>query len=381
MTDPAASRRFICRACKEIHYIWAARCSSCHSLGGLALHTGASAAMPTLVDPEEEDLPSLGEISPRRLQRPDDLATRRQAIAAKSDLDRSCSVVIDLTDDRDDILRISEVSAADHDRRLTLIEPLDRVLGGGLVVGGSILVSGGPGAGKSTLLSQMIASVCRPDRSPCEVVLWASAEETPAHIKLRAERIGVAGSSIEVYAQKRDVDRIIAHAKKMRVEVLVVDSIQTIVTHDLDSLAGSQLQCMECARRLDQFGKETGTSVVIISQINKSGQTAGPNALQHLVDATFSIEKSTEFENIRYLRAEKNRFGSVTEVGAFEMLNNGMIPADEKELAMRDPDRDAMLPIAQELLQQFLELGGVLDDGLRDRIAGRLDLTPRGSAR
>jgi hypothetical protein len=117
---------------------------------------------------------------------------------------------------------------------------------------------------------------------------------------------------------------------------------------------------------------------VIISQINKSGQTAGPNALQHLVDATFSIEKSTEFENIRYLRAEKNRFGSVTEVGAFEMCNNGMIPADEQELARRDPDHDTMLPIAQELLQQVFELGGVLDAGLRDRIAGRLDLTPRG---
>jgi DNA repair protein RadA/Sms len=288
-------------------------------------------------------------------------------------------VAVDLTDDCDDIVRISDLRAADHARRLTLIEPLDRVLGGGLVVGGSVLMSGGPGAGKTTLLSQMISSVCRPDGSPCQVVLWASAEETPAHIRLRAERIGVAGSSVEIYAQKRDVDRIIAHAKKMRVEVLVVDSIQTIVTLDLDSMAGSQLQCMECARRLDQFGKETGTSVVIISQINKSGQTAGPNALQHLVDATFSIEKSTEFDNIRYLRAEKNRFGSVTEVGAFEMCNNGMIPADEQELARRDPDHDTMLPIAQELLQRFLELGGMLDDGLRDRIAGRLDLTARGS--
>ena len=287
--------------------------------------------------------------------------------------------MIDLTDDHEDIVRISELSPADHARRSTLIEPLDRVLGGGLVVGGSVLVSGGPGAGKTTLLSQMMAMVRRPDGAACEVVLWASAEETPGHIRLRAERIGLAHSSVEIYAQKRDVDRIIAHAKKMRVEVLVVDSIQTIVTNDLDSLAGSMVQCMECARRLDEYGKETGASVVIISQINKTGQSAGPNALQHLVDATFSIEKSPEFENIRYLRAEKNRFGSVTEVGAFEMCNAGMIPADEQELAKRDPDRDAMLPIAQELLQRFLELGGVVDAGLRDRIAGRLDMTPRGA--
>jgi predicted ATP-dependent serine protease len=370
MTDPA-TRRFICRTCGEIHFIWAARCASCHSLEGLALHTGSNTPVPVLVDPEEEDLP-IPEVLRKHTPRADELATRRQALA------QSDPVTVDLTDDHADIVRISELRASDHARRITLIEPLDRVLGGGLVVGGSVLVSGGPGAGKTTLLSQMIASVCRPDGLPCQVVLWASAEETPAHIRLRAERIGVAGSSVEIYAQKRDVDRIIAHAKKMRVEVLVIDSIQTIVTLDLDSMAGSQLQCMECARRLDQFGKETGTSVVIISQINKSGQTAGPNALQHLVDATFSIEKSTEFENIRYLRAEKNRFGSVTEVGAFEMCNNGMIPADEQELARRDPDHDTMLPIAQELLQQVLELGGVLDAGLRDRIAGRLDLTPRG---
>jgi predicted ATP-dependent serine protease len=376
MNDPATARRFVCRACGEIHFIWAARCSSCHSLGGLALQTGTFTPMPVLVAPPEEGpAPPEEEPVPRRPQRADELATRRQAIAySKSDLD----LVVDLTDDRDDIIRISELSAADHARRSTFIEPLDRVLGGGLVVGGSVLVSGGPGAGKTTLLSQMIALVRKPNGSPCEVVLWASAEETPGHIRLRAERIGVARSNVEIYAQKRNVDRIIAHAKKMRVEVLVVDSIQTIITDDLDSLAGSMVQCMECARRLDQFGKETGASVVIISQINKSGQTAGPNALQHLVDATFSIEKSTDFENIRYLRAEKNRFGSVTEVGAFEMCNSGMIPADEQELASRDPDRDAMLPIAQELLQRFLELGGVLDDGLRIRIAGRLDLTPRG---
>ncbi len=371
MIDSAPTRRFTCRACGEIHFIWAARCASCHSLEGLTLHIGTDKLVPVLVDPDEEDLPS----QETRVKRADELASRRQAIAVKG----SSSVPVDLTDDREDIVRVSDLSASEYARRSTRIEPLDRVLGGGLVIGESILVSGGPGAGKSTLLSQMVASVCRPDGSPCQVVLWASAEETPAHIRLRAERIGIANSSVEIYAQKWDVDRIIAHAKKMRVEVLVVDSVQTIMTHALDSMAGSQLQCMECARRLDKFGKETGTSVVIISQINKSGQTAGPNALQHLVDATFSIEKSTEFENIRYLRAEKNRFGSVTEVGAFEMLNNGMIPADEKELALRDPDRDAMLPIAQELLQLFMELGGELDDGLRDRIGGRLDLTPRGS--
>jgi predicted ATP-dependent serine protease len=375
MIESAPVRRFACRACGEIHHIWAARCASCHSLEGLVLHTGINTPRPVPVlvaDPEEEDPDSQEAPVP---QGADELAPRRNVSPS------SKSNLVDLTDDHGDIVRISALSAADHARRSTLIEPLDRVLGGGLVVGGSVLVSGGPGAGKTTLLSQMLASVRRPDGSACAVVLWASAEETPGHIRLRAERINVEDSSVEIYAQKRDVDRIIAHAKKMRVEVLVVDSIQTIVTNDLDSLAGSMVQCMECARRLDQFGKETGASVVIISQINKSGQSAGPNALQHLVDATFSIEKSSEFENIRYLRAQKNRFGSVTEVGAFEMCNSGMMPADEQELAKRDPDRDAMLPIAQELLQLFIELGGVLDDGLRDRIAGRLDLTPRGTSR
>jgi DNA repair protein RadA/Sms len=292
------------------------------------------------------------------------------------------STEIDLTDDRDDVVKISQMSAADYARRSTLIEPLDRVLGGGLVVGGSVMVSGGPGAGKTTLLFQMIASVRRPDGSPCEVVLWASAEEPQAHIRLRAERIGIAGCGVETYAQKRDVDRIIAHARKMKAEVLVVDSIQTIVTRDIDSLAGSPQQCGECARRLDRFGKETGCSVVIICQITKDGRSAGPKTLEHLVDATFSIETCEEFKNIRYLRAEKNRFGSVTEVGMFEMTESGMKPLpDQDQAAMKDRDGggDAMLPIAQELLQRFLEMGGEIDAGLRNRIAGRLDLTPRGS--
>lgn len=375
-----AGHCFVCPDCKYVHSTWDVRCARCSSMNGLRLTPAAEGEGHVLGAPEEEDAASQEDV-PKSPQGADARVTRRPPLTSKNDLDRSVvdRSVVDLTDDRDDIVRISELSAADHARRSTLIEPLDRVLGGGLVIGGSVLVSGGPGAGKTTLLSQMTARVRRPDGLPCETVLWASAEETPGHIRLRAERIGVECSSVNIYAQKRDVDRIIAHAKKLRVEVLVVDSIQTIVTSDLDSLAGSMMQCMECARRLDEFGKETGASVVIISQINKSGQSAGPNALQHLVDATFSIEKSSEFENIRYLRAEKNRFGSVAEVGAFEMCNSGMLPADEQELAKRRPDRDAMLPIAQELLQRFLELGGVLDDAFRDRIAGRLDMTPRGA--
>lgn len=375
----------VCPQCGAESPRWFARCPQCSAWSKVSPDAATARA-------EARKTPRSTGHAANRPRREDELAARRGALAiaaaSASSPSAASATEIDLTDDGDDVVRISELSSADHARRSTGIEPLDRVLGGrdaswGLVVGGSIMVSGGPGAGKTTLLSQMIASVRRPDGSPCEVVLWASAEETPAHIRLRAERIGVATSSVEIYAQKRDVDRVIAHARKRKVEVLVVDSIQTIVTHDLASLAGSTQQCLECARRLDAFGKETGCSVVIICQINKSGQSAGPKAIEHLVDATFSIKTCDEFPSIRYLSAEKNRFGSVTEVGSFEMTEFGMTPlADQDAASLATPaDRDdAMLPIAQELLQRLLELGGVVDAGLRDRIAGRLDLTPRGAS-
>lgn len=358
----------VCRSCGHQMIRWSARCPACGKFiipGKAAPEINASPRMPS-IDASIREAEAEVHAKPAR--------------AIRSVPEAESKEPVDLTDDESDIVQICDLSAVDQDRRLTGIEPLDRVLGGGLVVGSSILVSGGPGNGKSTLLSQMANSVRKTDGSPCDVVLWASGEEPQSHIAMRAKRLGIAESKVKTYAQKWDVDRTIAHARKMNAEVLIVDSIQAFVTADLPSVAGSVQQVKECARRYDQFAKETGCSVVIICQVTKSGQSAGPKTLEHLVDATFSIEPiDDEYPTLRVLQAQKNRFGAVTEIGTFEMTSTGMIPVDNPEPAKKKQRNDEMIPIAQELLHRLLDLGEVIDEGLRDRIAGRLDLTLRGA--
>jgi len=291
---------------------------------------------------------------------------------------------VDLLDlPESDLVPITEVELSELLRNHTGIEPLDRVLGGGLVLGGSFLISGGPGAGKSTLLSQMLHLARRPDGTPCERLMWATAEETTAHVAMRARRIGAASQRIRV-TRETNVDRILAHAAKLRSEILVVDSIQTVSTDDLESVTGSVQQVKECATRIDRFAKTTETCAVLICQVNKDGQNAGPNTLKHLVDVLLSIEVSDEFPSLRFLSSEKNRFGSVLETGCFEMGNDGLRPippppAREDGSGERGGQYDDLGPVAQELVYRILEAGGEIDPGLRDRIGDRLDLTPRGS--
>jgi DNA repair protein RadA/Sms len=274
---------------------------------------------------------------------------------------------------------LTEVKVTEFIRNATGIEPLDRVLGGGLVLGGSFLISGGPGAGKSTLLSQMLFSAKRPDGAPCERLMWATAEENVAHIAIRAKRIGTTHHKIRA-ARETNVDRILAHAERFQPEILVVDSIQTILTDEIESVAGSVQQVQECATRLDHFAKATNTCVVLICQVTKDGQSAGPNKLKHLVDVLLSLEVSDEFPALRWLTSSKNRFGSGLETGWFEMRDDGLYPVarpDPRE--EREAEQDELAPVAQELVWRFLEAGGEIDPGLRERIAGRLDLEPRGS--
>lgn len=213
-------------------------------------------------------------------------------------------------------------------RQQSHITELDRVLGGGLVAGSMILLGGDPGVGKSTLLIQALAGwAAASPRSPSSEstgtcrVLYATGEESVAQTAMRARRVNAAQQSISIVAET-DVDKIIAHAHATKPAILAVDSIQTVYTAALDSIPGSLAQVRECAGRLTQFAKTTGTPTLVVGHVTKDGGLAGPKTLEHLVDVVLQLEG--DGGPYRILRAHKNRFGSTQEIGVFEMRGAGM---------------------------------------------------------
>ncbi|HEY5927789.1 MAG TPA: DNA repair protein RadA [Kofleriaceae bacterium] len=210
-------------------------------------------------------------------------------------------------------------------RTLSGIGELDRVLGGGLVAGSIVLLGGDPGVGKSTLLIQALAgfAVAVPSaaRSGGHGVLYATGEESVAQTAMRARRVGAARDSISVVAET-DVEKVLMHAHAMKPAVLAVDSVQTIYTPLLDSIPGSLAQVRECAGRLTQYAKTTGTPTIVVGHVTKDGGLAGPKTLEHLVDVVLQLEG--DGGPYRILRSHKNRFGSTQEIGVFEMRGAGM---------------------------------------------------------
>jgi DNA repair protein RadA/Sms len=203
-----------------------------------------------------------------------------------------------------------------RDRASTRIGELDRVLGGGLVAGSLVLLGGDPGVGKSTLLVQALAGLGRAGD-----VLYATGEESVAQTGMRARRVGAGDTRLSIVAET-DVERILTHAQKARPAILAVDSIQTVYTPILEGIPGSLAQVRECASRLMQFAKTTGTPVIIVGHVTKDGALAGPKTLEHLVDVVLQLEG--DGGPYRILRAHKNRFGSTQEIGVFEMRGVGM---------------------------------------------------------
>ena len=207
----------------------------------------------------------------------------------------------------DDALRVS-----------TGIGELDRVLGGGMVEGGLMLIGGDPGIGKSTLLLQACARVAAAGRR----VLYVSGEESARQIKLRADRLGIREKSVYVLAENA-LDNVEARMRELQPEVMVVDSVQTMYRPELASAPGSVSQVRECTSLLLRLCKESGTSVFLVGHVTKEGAIAGPRMLEHMVDVVlyFEGDRSQEY---RLLRAVKNRFGSVNELGVFRMTDRGM---------------------------------------------------------
>jgi DNA repair protein RadA/Sms len=281
-------------------------------------------------------------------------------------------------------MSIVDIDTSTTETRIsTGLEPLDRVLGGGgLVVGSLVLIGGLPGAGKSTLLMQMMAqATCRGRR------LYVTGEESQIQVAMRGHRIGATHPDIKI-VRETDVDSILWHIADQEAKIAVIDSIHTIRSSAVSGIAGSDYQVKACGQALMNFAKSSGVPIVAISHVNKDGGISGPMNFEHTGDATLMFmfrggDPDDPGDTWRELRALKNRFGSTAEVGAFLMGDRGLVPvergAEPPPRERTGEDRDDLLPVAQELAYRLLEAGVEIDPGLRDRIAGRLDLAPRGA--
>jgi DNA repair protein RadA/Sms len=218
---------------------------------------------------------------------------------------------------------LADVEASDYIRFTSGIGELDRVLGGGFVSGGVVLLGGEPGIGKSTLLLQALSKL-----SEKEKVLYVSGEESPQQIALRGRRLNTNMKDIRVYAEI-ELEKIISALHQEKPKFVVIDSIQTTFSGLLTSAPGSVSQVKECATQLNRHAKETGVTMILVGQITKEGDLAGPRALEHIVDAVLYFEASENDAAFRMIRAYKNRFGSVNEVGIFSMTSEGLMEVND----------------------------------------------------
>lgn len=231
--------------------------------------------------------------------------------------------------------KISDVVIEGFTRIPVPIGELSRVLGGGIVPGSLVLIGGEPGIGKSTLLLQMAATLAQ----SAGTVLYTSGEESVQQMKMRAERLGLTPQSLYLLTET-NVDEILAHIERLQPKIVVVDSVQTIYLEELSSAAGSISQVRESAARLMKAAKDTNTAIFLVGHVTKAGAIAGPRVLEHIVDTVLYLE-GERFHSYRLLRSVKNRFGATSEVGVFEMTQEGMIEIDNPSkafLAERSPD-------------------------------------------
>jgi DNA repair protein RadA/Sms len=216
--------------------------------------------------------------------------------------------------------RLREIAQSPLERWRTGLDEFDFVLGGGVVPGSMTLIGGEPGIGKSTLLLQAAARLEAVGRS----VLYASGEESPDQLRLRAERLREDAGAVHVLGET-SLERIVGAAATLRADVVVIDSIQTVYTEMLESAPGNVGQVRECSGQLMRFAKESGTAVVVVGHVTKGGGIAGPKTLEHIVDTVLYFEGEATLD-YRMLRATKNRFGSVDELGVFTMTGEGLVP-------------------------------------------------------
>ena len=217
-----------------------------------------------------------------------------------------------------EVATLADIEAADVQRTPTGHEELDRVLGGGMVEGGVVLIGGDPGIGKSTLLLQALDSLQRSGQS----TLYVTGEESGAQVAMRSRRLGLDGSQVKVLAEIQ-LEKILATVEAQQPDVAVIDSIQTVYSDQLSSAPGSVAQVRECAAHLTRCAKASGTAIVLVGHVTKEGALAGPRVLEHMVDTVLYFEGDTH-SSFRLVRAIKNRFGAVNEIGVFAMTEKGL---------------------------------------------------------
>lgn len=277
-----ASSRFVCSNCGAVHSSWAGRCSTCGEWNTL----------------QEEAV----------------------LVTAKGSVTKSGKA-----------LEVSSIGAAakkdDNKRMKTGITDVDTVLGGGFVKGSVTLIAGQPGIGKSTLLLQIAAGL-----SAGHKVLYVSGEESGHQVGLRAERLGVTGSKVQL-ATSNSAEDIARSISGGEYDLVIIDSIQTVVSDAVPSAAGSVTQITNCAHLFINVAKDVNTAVILVGHVTKEGSIAGPKVLEHVVDTVLQLE-GDRYGGFKVLRSAKNRFGSTNEAGIFEMEENGMQQVDNPSAAL-----------------------------------------------
>ena len=234
------------------------------------------------------------------------------------------------------VQRLSEIEAREEDRLPTGLGEFDRALGGGLVAGGVVLIGGDPGIGKSTLLLQALAKLAEAGSS----TLYVSGEESGQQIALRARRLAIDKSRLRLLAEI-NLEKIVATLQNESPQVAVIDSIQTLWSEALSSAPGSVAQVRECAAQLTRLAKQCGITVILVGHVTKEGALAGPRVLEHIVDTVLYFEGDTH-SSFRLIRAVKNRYGAVNELGVFAMTDKGL-------RGVNNPSAMFLSPHAQEV--------------------------------
>lgn len=228
------------------------------------------------------------------------------------------------------------VESQDDARTSTGIDELDRVLGGGIVAGSLVLIGGAPGIGKSTIVIQMADKLSQGDTK----VLYVSGEESERQIKMRGERLGLSADNLFLLPET-NLQSILVEIEKLRPDIIIVDSIQTVFSEKIESAPGSVSQVRDVAGQLMIFAKQTGTPIFITGHVTKEGSIAGPKTLEHIVDTVLYFE-GDRHHNHRIIRATKNRFGAANEIGVFEMTNAGLVPVgNPSELFLQERPENA----------------------------------------
>lgn len=240
--------------------------------------------------------------------------------ASKGGIKRSSSAV-------QSVMRLNEITEDVEKRISTGIKEFDRVLGGGIVVGSLVLIGGDPGIGKSTILLQICEYLGKSKN-----VLYVSGEESANQIKLRANRLGVTTNNLGILSQT-DVGIIVETIKSEKPDVVIIDSIQTMIYDECSSSAGSVTQVRECTNIFMHTAKSFGIPIFVVGHVNKDGAIAGPKVLEHIVDTVLYFEGERNY-SYRILRGVKNRFGSTNEIGVFEMQQKGLMEVENPSLMM-----------------------------------------------